>query len=193
MEEYVKILLKWKKLVIEIDFFDGLRLFEVIILLLHALYSDIRFCKIRNKTVFFFMVIGIATNFIFSGYRGIRISLLGIGVPILILFGLFGLRMLGAGDIKLFAAIGSILGWKGAAAAIVYSFISGGVIATFLIIFRKNGVQRIKYLLSYLKTCMLTLSLMPYTDISDSSDNARFRFAFAIVLGTGIVLFMGAQ
>lgn len=160
-----------------------IRYFELIILLILALISDIKTYKIKNMIVYPFIIIGIITNFYFNGLHGLFFSLKGMIVPVFLLIIFFILRMLGAGDIKLFSAIGSIMGVKFVIFTILYAFLAGGVIALLLMIVRKNGIKRFMYLFKYLKSCFITLSILPYTDFSDKSDKGKFRFAVAIVCG----------
>ncbi|MTI47484.1 signal peptidase I [Sporosalibacterium faouarense] len=158
--------------------------FEVIVLLTLALLSDICTYKISNKIVYPFICIGIITNTLFNGIEGFKESLIGVIVPLVLLLILFAFRMLGAGDIKLFSAIGSIMGGNFILFAIAYSFIFGGIISFLLIILRKNGVSRIKYLLNYLKNSFLTLKAFPYENFADKSNKSKFHFSYGIVCGT---------
>lgn len=162
--------------------------FELSILLILALISDIKTYKIKNIIVYPFIIIGIITNFYLNGLDGVFFSLKGMFAPILLLIIFFILRMLGAGDIKFFSAIGSIMGVQFVIFTILYSFLSGGVIALLLMIVRKNGIKRFIYLFKYLKSCFITLSILPYTDFSDKSDEGKFRFAIAIVCGVCVNL-----
>lgn len=162
--------------------------FELSIVLILALISDIRTYKIKNSITFPFIIIGIVTNIYLNSLEGLFFSLKGIIVPILLLIIFFILRMLGAGDIKLFCAIGSIMGAEFILYTILYAFLTGGVMALLLIIIRKNGIKRFKYLFKYIKSCFITLSILPYTDFSDKSDKGKFRFAVAITCGVCVNL-----
>ncbi|MCX7921656.1 MAG: prepilin peptidase [Clostridia bacterium] len=157
-------------------------------LLILALISDIKYYKIKNVIVFPFILLGFATNILLTGLGGIPFSFYGTILPIIVLFILYALRMLGAGDIKLFSALGAIMGSKFIAFSMAYSFVSGGVIGVFILLANKNGIQRMKYLFQYLLSCLLSLKLFPYTDFEDKSDKAKFRFAYAIACGTIISL-----
>jgi prepilin peptidase CpaA len=92
--------------------------------------------------------------------------------------------MLGAGDIKLLGAIGSIMGPEFIFYASIYSFISGGIIALFIMLIRKNVNKRIKYIYNYIKDCFLTFSVKPYNNRNIKDDGAIFRFSYAIFIGT---------
>lgn len=166
---------------------------ELIILIVLALISDIKTYKIKNNIVYPFILIGFMTNLYINGLEGVGFSFKGMLAPFLILIVFFALRMLGAGDIKLFSAIGAVMGLEFVLQVIIYSFLTGGTIAFLLIIIRKNGVKRFKYFFQYLKSCFLTLSILPYTDFNDKSDGGKFRFVFAIIGGVVLNLFMHIQ
>lgn len=124
----------------------------------------------------------------YQKFNGVLHSLAATVLPVLLLIILYILRMLGAGDIKLFSAIGAIMGVKFILYTIIYSFLSGGVIALALISLRKNGKQRLTYLYTYIKNCILTRSFQQYTAFDDKSDGSKFHFSYAIVCGTLISL-----
>lgn len=163
-----------------------IKIIESVILLILSLISDIRTYKIKNSITMPFIIIGAATNFLLYGMDGLLCSIIGTTVPFAVLILLYMLKMLGAGDIKLFCAIGSIMGLEFGIYSMAYSFVAGGTIALLLIMIRKNGVQRLKYLAEYFKICLLTLSLQPYGEFYIKSDGSKFRFAYAIVCGTFI-------
>jgi len=159
----------------------------LMMLLLMSLISDVKTRKIKNLIVFSFMVMGVLIGLCETGLVGILNSMCGIILPILILFPLFVLKMLGAGDIKCFSAIGAIMGAGFAAESIIYSFIVGGVIALIIMLFNNNAVKRFKGLLNYLKTCILTFSITQYDDLKRSE--GAFRFTYAVVIGVIINLY----
>jgi len=163
--------------------FDILKYVELFLLILLSLISDYKHYRVKNTIVYPFMAAGLLTNLFFYGIHGFSLSLMATVVPVIVLFLLYNLKMLGAGDIKLFAAIGSIMGMKFTLYSIIYSFLMGGLIALVITCFRKNGYERLKYFLGYMKRCFLTLSLLPYTNLKDRSDGAKFRFSYAAALG----------
>lgn len=159
-----------------------IKIVEISLLLITAVYLDIKTRKIRNYITYTAVIAGLVTNLILSGLVGLMDSMAGIIVPILVLFVLYIPRFLGAGDLKLFGAIGSIMGMKFALCSLACSFIAGGVMAIILIGIRKNGFQRFKYLFNYLKSCLLTLKPEKYQEF-DRNDGL-FRFSYAILAGT---------
>lgn len=170
---------------------DGIivKYFELSIVIVLALISDIRTYKIKNSITLPFMIIGIVTNIYLNSLQGLFFSLKGIVAPILLLIIFFILRMLGAGDIKLFSSIGAIMGVKFVFYTIMYTFLTGGLLALLLMIIRKNGVERFKYLLRYIKSCFITSSILSYTDFNDKNDKGKFPFAAAIACGVFVNLF----
>jgi len=109
-------------------------------------------------------------------------------VPVLILFVFYALRMLGAGDIKLFSAIGAIMGTKFVLYAIAFSFMAGGVIALIILSVNRGWKNRMLYLFNYLKCCFLANSFLPYSDFEEKNDGSKFHFTFAITIGVIISL-----
>ena len=156
---------------------------ELILLVILAVLSDLKTYKIKNLIVFPFILLGLTINFLFDGLIGAEFSFLGIIIPFVLLFPFFALRMMGAGDIKLFCGIGSIMGIKFVLYTIVYSFLSGGFIALALIMIRKNSKQRLIQLFQYFNISMSTFSFLPYNDFENKSDGSKFHFSLAIACG----------
>lgn len=161
---------------------------EVLALIILASVSDFRTYKISNSINYFFILLGTLSNLVFYGLRGLRSSVGGIIVPLIVLLLLYALRMLGAGDIKLFCAIGAIAGVKFVLYSIAFSVISGGIIALAIMLFRKNAVKRFAYFTTYLKSCLLSAAILPYSDFEDKSDGGKMHFSYAVACGTSILI-----
>lgn len=153
------------------------------LLLIIAVTGDIRAYRIYNLPVALGLVAGLILNFITNNIAGLAWSLLAAIIPAALLIVLFALRMLGAGDIKLFCAIGAIMGVRFILYTMAYSFMAGGIIAIVIMLVRGNMKQRLGHIATYLKTCFLTHTFTPYTDFGDKSDGAKFHFSLAIAAG----------
>ncbi|WP_235832546.1 A24 family peptidase [Acetivibrio mesophilus] len=166
-----------------------IRWVEIAILILVALVSDIRHYKIRNRLTFPFMLIGLVTSLVLEGIPGLFESFIGIVAPFLLLFILYALRMLGAGDVKLFSAIGAVLGYKAVLFIMAYSFLAGGVIAVMIVIINRNAKERFLHMFYYLRNVFLTFSIQPYTNFEEKDSKVVFRMAYAIACGV-IIFFI---
>ena len=58
---------------------------------------------------------------------------------------IFGQNTFGAGDVKMFLAIATIWGWKVVSISIYFSFLCGGIVGAYLILFKseKNRLRSI--------------------------------------------------
>ncbi|HUQ90590.1 MAG TPA: prepilin peptidase [Bryobacteraceae bacterium] len=102
-----------------------------------AIY-DIRFRRIPNWLVGAGALLAVVLNFVLFEFEGLRASLLGLGLALLIYFPLFALRAMGAGDVKLMAAIACLMGPGPWLAIFVCSAIAGGMIAIVLLLSKKR-------------------------------------------------------
>lgn len=157
-------------------------------LLLIALVSDLITYKIKNSLTYSFMLVGLISNLAKEGYEGVMFSLKGIMLPAVCLIILYMVRVVGAGDIKLLSAIGAVMGAGFVFYVTVYSFICGGFIAAGIILVRRNGIVRFKYLLTYIKSCFLSMELLQYADFKDKNGGGKFHFSIAIASGTAAAI-----
>ena len=111
-------------------------------------YMDVRYRRIPNKLVLVTLIAGLTLNTIFGGYHGLLVSLGGFGLAFGLMFLLHVFGTMGAGDVKLFAAIGAvntvrlvlptllIVALTGGALAVVKMIYSGRVRATMFGVFQ---------------------------------------------------------
>jgi prepilin peptidase CpaA len=156
------------------------------LLLITAVVWDFRSYKISNVLIAAGLAAGLVSGFAADGVKGLVSAVLAALVPAVLLILLFALRMLGAGDIKLFCAVGAIMGLPFVLYAMAYSFLAGGVMALLIIAVRGNAKQRLGHIATYLKTCFLSGKFSPYTDFDDKSDGAKFHFSLAIAAGCAV-------
>ena len=94
-----------------------------------AVISDFRNWRIPNNLIAFGLIQGFTMSALMRGIpQGLVCSMKGCVLPVAILYVLFLIKALGAGDIKLLAVAGSFVG-SDISRVISYSFLAGGVIS----------------------------------------------------------------
>ena len=103
----------------------------LIVLLLIAAVIDWRTMRIPNWLTAGGMAWGLLYNATHdtSIAAGLGISAAGLATGLALLLPLYLLRVMGAGDVKLMAAVGAVIGLPGVLHAVLWSFIVGGVAA----------------------------------------------------------------
>ena len=110
------------------------------VLLAAACVSDLRTRRIPNLLVIVTAVIGTAVAVLTKPVvPGLIHAGGGLGTGLVIWLPFYALGMLGAGDVKLFAAASTFLGARSAIDASVYTALYGGVLA-FLYMLTRSGV-----------------------------------------------------
>lgn len=106
----------------------------VLIVLTAGIY-DLRYRRIPNWLVLTGLVLGLALNTFLFLLPGLERSAMGLGLALLIYFPLYLLHAMGAGDAKLMAAVGSIVGPGNWIVLFVVTAILGGVTALVVLLF----------------------------------------------------------
>ncbi|HEX3032558.1 MAG TPA: A24 family peptidase [Bacillota bacterium] len=149
-----------------------------------ALIDDIREHRIRNKVTIPTAVLGMGINLVEGGTGGLVEAVVGWLVPVIVLLVFYLTKLIGAGDIKLFAAIGAVMGLHFVLASFIISIWFGGAIALVLVIKRKQAGAVLSRLREYILLCMVKQGLEVYPN--DSA--GKFPFATAIVPATLVQL-----
>ena len=128
---------------------EAMKLLVLVPLAAFVTYYDLRYRRIPNLLILVALVAGLVINTSFSGMQGALSSVQGFGLAFVPMFLMHLFGAMGAGDVKLFGAIGAVLGvgmvplafvvvvMFGAALA-VYSMLRSGTVFSTL-----HGVLRI--------------------------------------------------
>jgi prepilin peptidase CpaA len=103
-------------------------------LVLVAAVTDIRSRRIPNWLTLLGVLVGLSLNGVTYGLAGVRNSLGGMLLGFSAYLILYLLRAMGAGDVKLMAALGAIVGPENWVAVFIASAVAGGVLAIALMV-----------------------------------------------------------
>ena len=105
-------------------------------ILVGAVYSDLRRHRIPNALSGLGIVVGLGLQTAGGGLHGLTSGLLGVTVGLACFAPFYLLRAMGAGDVKLLAAIGAFLGPQGCFYAALASLLAGGLGAIGYVLWR---------------------------------------------------------
>jgi len=109
-----------------------------------AAISDVRDRRIPNRLTYPAMVAGLVLQGAVNGWRGLLVSLAG-GLLFGGLFLIFHLvRAMGAGDVKLAAALGCIIGPTGSWRVMFATAVAGGALAILVMIFTGRVLKTLR-------------------------------------------------
>ncbi len=159
----------------------------VLLLIWSAAAWDLRTRRIPNPLVMAGVAMGILQQVIVVGPGGILVAVYGLMVGLAILIPGYLMGFTGAGDAKLMAAIGTIIGPIGALQAALFSILVGGVIglgvAVSALVLRQSVSPFPRYVLM-LKTLAVTGKPLYITPQEGEVMGKRFPFAVSIAIGT---------
>lgn len=111
------------------------------IVLALSVYFDSTQRKIPNKITIPAILIGVIWSTVSSGLDGFLFSVWGFLLGFAVFLVPYILGGIGAGDVKLMAAIGALMGWEFTLASGLATAIAGGVIAVFYMLI-KGGLKQ---------------------------------------------------
>jgi prepilin peptidase CpaA len=97
-------------------------------------YMDVRYRRIPNKLVLVILIGGLVINTGFKGWNGLLASLGGFALAFGLMLFLHIFATMGAGDVKLFAAVGAVIGISYVLPTLMIVALTGGVLAVFKMI-----------------------------------------------------------
>jgi prepilin peptidase CpaA len=146
-----------------------------------AFMSDITRQKIPNLLCAVGFLAGILFHAIVSGVPGIGYSLLGSLLGFAPLLILYSIRAVGAGDVKLFAAIGALTGTEFVLQSIMYSLIYAALIGILILCWRREWKARGGGAFVLLMRLVVWKQFAPIAAYRNSVHHLRFPFMWAVL------------
>ncbi len=161
-----------------------------IVLALIAGWIDWRSRRLPNWLTVSGFSLGILANTLFFGWGGMKAAFLGAGIAMAILLPVVLLHGLGAGDWKLMAALGAIVGRGEIFHLLVATIIVAGLIAVVQMVWQKRVFVTLRNLWELLRG-FFVFGLKPHPDINLDSPGAS-TLPFGVAAAAATLLCWGA-
>ncbi|MBO1265987.1 prepilin peptidase [Proteiniclasticum sp. SCR006] len=173
----------------------------LLILLSLAVYHDLKFRKVPNKITVPMALAGILLSVLHSGLEGLVFSIVGHVFGLLIFIIPYMMGGMGAGDVKLMASIGALMGWRFTMWTALGAALAGGLMVVLYMTYKKELgntlLKAVGILLIplgkriYEKTFSpKILKMVSYFENKQSRSSAVYiPYAVAIATGSILVLF----
>ena len=153
-------------------------------------YTDLRSRRIPNWLTVPGFVLGVAANTLIGGWSGLKTSLLGAGLGLLLLLPFVMLRSLGAGDWKLAGAMGAFVGPSLLLDLLIASVFVAGIMALVLVIHKGRLRQTFRNMWHIVTS--LVMFHMPGQEVSlDNPESTKVPYGVALALT--VMLYGGRQ
>ena len=116
----------------------------VIALVAIATYTDCRWRLIKNLLTLPAIALGLVLHLTISGWPGLVSALLGMSAGVALMLIPFVFGQMGGGDVKLMAALGSLLGAYAILNVFLYTTIAGGLLAMGIALYHKEGFDTLR-------------------------------------------------
>jgi len=153
----------------------------VLVLVTLAARADVQSRRIPNHLTFPALVIALASHAVFGHVEGLFDALTGMAVAGGVLVPGWLMGWMGAGDVKLAAAVGAWLGMPGALLAVLGSLVAGGVVS--LVLALRQGVL-VQALQGAARIGFQGLGLGHRGTPAPGVTGIRFPFAVAVLAGS---------
>ncbi len=157
---------------------------------LAACVYDVRLRRIPNALTLGAALAGLAFHVLQAGIQGAGASVAGCLVGALLFFPFFALGGLGAGDVKLVAAIGAWLGPAGALWVSLYAAIAGGAMAL-VVALARGYAPRMLSNLWHLAGYWRLFGIRPVPGLTlGAAPGPRLPYALPIAVGAFLALWL---
>lgn len=153
-----------------------------------ACVTDLRSARIPNLLTFSALAAALLFHGLAPSGSGLPAALLGVLAGLLVFFPFFALGAMGAGDVKLMAALGAWIGWQPVLQVALYGAIAGGVLALVLAMWRgylRTALTNIAALLRF--WAVEGIKPLPALTL-EAGTGLRLPYALPIMVGLVVTL-----
>jgi prepilin peptidase CpaA len=151
--------------------------------------TDLQSSKIPNWLTVSAMTSGLFSHSLLNGLAGLLFSAKGLGLGLALFLIFYVMGGMGAGDVKLLAAVGSFIGAEGVVSAGIMAMLLGGLYAIAIMISHGGVRASLKQMETILKSCIL----MPGSTTAFTPAKAQPQLRYALVIGLGTLMSQSMQ
>ena len=164
----------------------------LLLLLLVAVLMDYAHDRISNGWLLFGSMIGLYLHGLENGWEEIYTVLPAVLLSFCILYPVYKIGALGAGDVKLFLMAGCFLTTEQILTVLVYAFVIGAIFSLAKMCKEDNLKERMQYFFSYLIDLLRTGQWKLYEqELCRDRDRYRHRIHFSLPICFGVLLGLG--
>lgn len=168
--------------------------FVIFILLAAAVIMDFQYDKIFNEWILITLITGLSYRAWTGGVSGTVQAVIYMTIPFMLLYPLFMIGGLGAGDIKLLAVISCFFTLRQIFSCLIITFLIGAVFSFLKMLAEGNLLQRMEYLLSYIHDVFRSGEWKLYeTDIQERKTKNKDKIHFALPVLLSVMLVRGGS
>lgn len=150
---------------------------------------DLSIKKIPNIISLLILTLGIGSNTFFPGGLGLMGSFYGLFAGFILMFFFYLFTSMGAGDVKLMSALGSLVGYQTIIFIAVSSIVISGFFAVIYLILKKDILKFCKRIAMFLFGLLKGANNYQKPDASDTA-SLRMPMAPAIALSIGYMMYV---
>ena len=159
------------------------------VLVVFAAFLDLRSRRIPNWLTLPGALLGISINTYQSGIIGLKGSVLGLGLAFAVYSGLFALRAMGGGDVKLMAAVGAFAGPEHWLWIFLITALAGGIFAIVTLLTRGGLVKALANVAAILQDLAHLRAPHESRPELDVSNPGARTLPHGAAIATGVVIY----
>jgi prepilin peptidase CpaA len=144
-------------------------------------WTDLRSRRIPNWLTISGLLVGIVANTVVEGWGGLKTSLLGALVGLVLLLPFVLIRSLGAGDWKLAGALGAFTGPGRLVNLLLASVFVTGLMAVIYVIYKKRWLETLRNI-GHILVSLVTFRLPGYRVSLDNPESLKVPYGVALAL-----------
>ena len=157
--------------------------------LITAAIVDVRSSRVPNFITFPLALVGLVFHALSASGNGILFSLEGLGLGFILLIGFYIYGGMGAGDVKLLAAVGAVLGPQNVFVVFLFTALFGGLYALAIMGWHLGLAQTAERI----KIILVSMVLMKINVADSLEQTALPKLRYALVIGLGTLIGQGYQ
>ncbi|WP_282935443.1 prepilin peptidase [Paenibacillus sp. RC67] len=150
-------------------------------IIIAAFATDVTHRLIPNWLTLSGWIAGMALHIVYSGSSGVLYALIGTALGFIPMFGLYLIRAVGAGDVKLFGALGALAGGEIVLQCMMYSLLYAALVGCLILLWRRQWKQTGQRLVSMLFHFLTLKDVAQWKPYMKSNHHVRFPFMWAVL------------